>query len=595
MCGIVGYVGSKKAAPIIVEGLRKLEYRGYDSAGIAIHDGKGIEIVPDARQADQAQRGAREADARRRRPASATRGGRRTAARARGTPTRTPRARWPSCTTASSRTTWPSGSSWRARGQVPLRHGHRDRRSPRPPRAQKGAKSLFEAVRGALRQVHGALRRSRSVSRDEPDVIVAARYGSPLVVGAGENEMLCGSDIPALLAHTRDMIFLEDGDIVELRASGVRIETVTGGEKVERRVKRIDWSPVQAERGGYKHFMLKEIHEQPDVVEASAARQDRSRRRRRSRDRDGGHARVREGAAPGLHRRVRHQPPRRHRRALLDRAARQGPHGRRARERGPLPRADLLPRRSRDRHQPVGRDRRHDRGAVKAQGAGRQGAGALQRASTARSRASPTARSTRTRAPRSASPRPRPSPRSSPRCSCSRVYLGRRRDSLLGGARARDPPGPLGDPEPHARGARRRRLRARDREAPRPREGRPVPRARPRLPHRARGRAQAEGDLVRARRGLRGRRDEARADRPHRRGAPRHRRLPRATRTTRRRSPTCRRSGRARAGRRDRHEGRRVDPARSPSTTSGSPGGRTRSCRCSPCSCSSSSPITSPT
>jgi glucosamine--fructose-6-phosphate aminotransferase (isomerizing) len=131
----------------------------------------------------------------------------------------------------------------------------------------QGAKSLFDATRAALRRVVGAYGIA-VLSRAEPDVIVVARNGSPLVVGLGEEEMLCGSDIPALLAHTRRMIFLEDGDMVELRARSYRIETVSG-EKVERRIKQIDWSPVQAEKSGYKHFMLKEIHEQPDVIEAT--------------------------------------------------------------------------------------------------------------------------------------------------------------------------------------------------------------------------------------------------------------------------------------------------------------------------------------
>src|SRR5439155_1576593 len=91
-------------------------------------------------------------------------------------------------------------------------------------------------------------------------------YDSPLVIGKGEKETLCGSDIPALLAHTRDMIFLEDGDIAELTAGGARIETMDG-RPAARPTKRIDWNPLQAEKGGFKHFMLKEIFEQPRAVE----------------------------------------------------------------------------------------------------------------------------------------------------------------------------------------------------------------------------------------------------------------------------------------------------------------------------------------
>src|SRR5262249_54985618 len=109
----------------------------------------------------------------------------------------------------------------------------------------QGAKTLFEATQRALRRVVGAYAIA-VLSRAEPDVTVGARNGPPLVLGIGEDEMLCGSDIPALLAHTRKMVFLEDGDTVELRAKSFRIETVTG-DHVERKTRHIDWSPVQAE------------------------------------------------------------------------------------------------------------------------------------------------------------------------------------------------------------------------------------------------------------------------------------------------------------------------------------------------------------
>jgi len=104
------------------------------------------------------------------------------------------------------------------------------------------------------------------VSRSAPDRLVVAKSASPLVLGLGDGETLCGSDIPAILGHTRNMLFLEDGEMAELTAEGARVETI-GGDKVDRQPKRIDWSPVMAERGGYKHFMLKEIHEQPRAIE----------------------------------------------------------------------------------------------------------------------------------------------------------------------------------------------------------------------------------------------------------------------------------------------------------------------------------------
>ncbi|MDI1432080.1 glutamine--fructose-6-phosphate transaminase (isomerizing) [Polyangium sorediatum] len=263
----MGYVGTRHAAPIIVDGLRKLEYRGYDSAGVAIHDGQSIEIVRTLGKL------ARLGDALEKRPLAGSTGIGHT--------------RWATHGRPSEANAHPHSA-----GPVAVVHNgiienhvavrqelevdgvkflsdtdteivahliHRE--------LSRGKKPLFSAVQAALRHVVGAYAIA-VVSREEPDVVVVARHGSPLVVGLGEGEMLCGSDIPALLAHTRSMIFLEDGDVAELRASGVRCETVSG-EVVTRKAKHIDWSPVQAERGGYKHFMRKEIHEQPEVVEAT--------------------------------------------------------------------------------------------------------------------------------------------------------------------------------------------------------------------------------------------------------------------------------------------------------------------------------------
>src|SRR5690606_36842354 len=104
------------------------------------------------------------------------------------------------------------------------------------------------------------------VSGRVPDEIVIAKDSSPPVIGDGENEMLAVSDIPALLSHTRKVIFLEDGEIAVLRKSGASIQKIDGAA-VERAPKHIEWSASQAEKGGYKHFMLKEIHEQPRAIE----------------------------------------------------------------------------------------------------------------------------------------------------------------------------------------------------------------------------------------------------------------------------------------------------------------------------------------
>lgn len=267
MCGIVGYVGSKNAAPIIVDGLRKLEYRGYDSAGIAIHDGKGIEIVRTLGKLVKLS------EALEKRTLNGTTGVGHTRWATHGRPSEVnahPHSAGPVAVVHNGIIENHVAVRQELEGQgvkflsdtdteIIAHLIHRE--------LNAGVPTLFEAVRKALGHVVGAYAIA-VVSRNEPDVVVVARYGSPLVVGIGEDEMLCASDIPAILAHTRNMIFLEDGDMAELRQRAVRVETVSG-QKVERKVKRIDWSAVQAEKAGYKHFMLKEIHEQPDMVEAT--------------------------------------------------------------------------------------------------------------------------------------------------------------------------------------------------------------------------------------------------------------------------------------------------------------------------------------
>ena len=268
MCGIVGYVGSQSAAPLIVDGLRKLEYRGYDSAGIAVHDGKGIEIVRTLGKL------AKLSEALEKRTLVGSTGIGHTRWATHGRPSEAnahPHSAGPVAVVhngiienhvAVRQELEAAGVKFLSDTDTEivahLVHRELDK---------KPAPSLFDAVRGALSHVVGAYAIA-VVSQTEPHAIVVARNGSPLVVGVGEGETLAGSDIPALLSHTRNMIFLDDGDVAELRADGVKIATVAG-QPVERKVKRIDWNATQAEKAGFKHFMLKEIHEQPDVVEAT--------------------------------------------------------------------------------------------------------------------------------------------------------------------------------------------------------------------------------------------------------------------------------------------------------------------------------------
>ncbi len=267
MCGIVGYVGPKECASILVEGLRRLEYRGYDSAGLAIQPGPGkpvnvLRAVGKLANLDAALR---------ENPLKGTCGIGHT--------------RWATHGRPSERNAHPHVS-----GDVAVVHNgiienHLALRKELTAAGvtfssdtdteivahlingalKRGAASLEAAVRESLGRVEGAYAIA-VVSASAPDEIIVAKHDSPLVLGVGNGESFCASDIPALLAHTRDVILLLDGEMAVLRAGGITLSTVKG-EPVTRASKRIDWSPTQAEKGGFKHFMLKEIHEQPRSVE----------------------------------------------------------------------------------------------------------------------------------------------------------------------------------------------------------------------------------------------------------------------------------------------------------------------------------------
>ncbi len=266
MCGIVGYVGDKDSAPILVEGLRRLEYRGYDSAGLAVHTGRGVEIVRAVGKLANLD------NALKKNPLSGTTGIGHT--------------RWATHGRPSEANAHPHVA-----GKVAVVHNgiienHVDLRRALEGKGVKfssdtdteivahlvdeamksGATKLEDAVRKALRQVRGAYAIA-VVDGDVPDEIVVAKHDSPLVLGKGDGESFAASDIPALLAHTRDVVLLQDGEMAVIRKDGFTITTIAEGTPVTRAPKRIDWSPTQAEKGGYKHFMLKEIFEQPRAIE----------------------------------------------------------------------------------------------------------------------------------------------------------------------------------------------------------------------------------------------------------------------------------------------------------------------------------------
>jgi glucosamine--fructose-6-phosphate aminotransferase (isomerizing) len=266
MCGIVGYVGPQQCVPILVEGLRRLEYRGYDSAGLAMHTGKGgIEVVRAVGKLANLEA------ALQRQPLSGITGIGHT--------------RWATHGRPSEVNAHPHVAGGVAVVHNGIIENHVALRRELEGQGVRfasdtdteivahlvdlalrgGAKRLVEAVRAALARVRGAYAIA-VLSGDAPGEIVVAKADSPLVIGIGKGEMLCASDIPALLAHTREVVFLDDGEVATLTRDGAEI-TKLDGTAVKRAPKSIDWSPTQAEKGGYKHFMLKEIHEQPRAVE----------------------------------------------------------------------------------------------------------------------------------------------------------------------------------------------------------------------------------------------------------------------------------------------------------------------------------------
>jgi glucosamine--fructose-6-phosphate aminotransferase (isomerizing) len=266
MCGIVGYVGSKDCASILVEGLRRLEYRGYDSAGLALHTGRGVEIVRAVGKLSNLDSALKKS------PLAGMTGIGHT--------------RWATHGRPSEANAHPHVAGSVAVVHNGIIENHVELRRELEGRGVKfqsdtdteivahlvdeamksGAKGLEEAVRAALRKVRGAYAIA-VVGGDSPDEIVVAKHDSPLVLGIGEGENFAASDIPAILAHTRDVVLLHDGEMAVITKSAIAISTIAGAEPVTRAAKRIDWSPTQAEKGGYKHFMLKEIHEQPRAVE----------------------------------------------------------------------------------------------------------------------------------------------------------------------------------------------------------------------------------------------------------------------------------------------------------------------------------------
>ena len=265
MCGIIGYIGSKPVVPVLIEGLRRLEYRGYDSAGVAVvHDGR-VEL---RRAAGKLSRLADAIDAQ---PIDGDYGVGHTRWATHGRPTEENAHPHRDCS-----------------GQIVVVHngiienyldlkrelqreGHRFVTETDTEivahliEREMKEHSLEVAVRRALLLLRG-LFALVVISADDPGKIVAVRNGPPIIVGLGQDEFFVASDIPAILSHTRDVVFLGDEEMAVITRHGVEFTNFAGTE-VSKATQRVMWDPVMAEKAGYRHFMLKEIHEQPRAAE----------------------------------------------------------------------------------------------------------------------------------------------------------------------------------------------------------------------------------------------------------------------------------------------------------------------------------------
>jgi glutamine---fructose-6-phosphate transaminase (isomerizing) len=264
MCGIVGYVGNRIATPMLIEGLKRLEYRGYDSAGVAIMNGKGVET---RRAAGKISRLESVIAAN---PPLGTMGIAHTRWATHGPPTEANA--HPHVSQNGKIAVVHNGiienatvlkAGLEARGFVFKSDTDTEVLAHLIEATYAG--NLEAAVIEALSQVDGTYGMA-VITSDEKDKIVAARKGSPLLVGIGEDEFFIASDASAILAHTRHVVYLDDGDIAVVTRDGYKVLDLDATIR-EKPVTRIEWDLAQIERGGYAHFMLKEIFEQPTTVE----------------------------------------------------------------------------------------------------------------------------------------------------------------------------------------------------------------------------------------------------------------------------------------------------------------------------------------
>jgi glucosamine--fructose-6-phosphate aminotransferase (isomerizing) len=260
MCGIVGYIGSKSVVPVLVDGLRRLEYRGYDSAGVAVVRDGVIEVRRSAGKLSRLE------EVLASQPLAGAYGVGHTRWATHGRPTEENAHPHRDCTgrivvvhNGIIENYLALKHQLQAEGHTFVTETDTEVVAHLVERELRDGGPLEEAVRRALLALRG-LFALVLMSADDPEKIVAVRNGPPIVVGLGDQEFFVASDIPAILSHTRDVVFLGDEEMAVITRHGVAF-TDYAGAAVSKVTQRVLWDPVMAEKAGYKHFMLKEIFE----------------------------------------------------------------------------------------------------------------------------------------------------------------------------------------------------------------------------------------------------------------------------------------------------------------------------------------------